>query len=166
MIIDSKSVNNTPKKPDWQGNGSELLDTIRRVKDKAVRRGFLEIDLPYEFSDTFRYPVVIEVESSGSVIESIAIAFRIDKDMGAAKSTIEESIIVPEVLSAFTRDNLINYFADIVEKQSKLSFYLNKNPVKFKKLKFYKLTNEQKIVFNEFLIMAVERALEKRKQTI
>ena len=134
MIIDSKSVNNTPKEPDWQGNGSELLNTIRRVKDKVVRRGFLEIELPYEFSDAFRYPVVIEVESSGPVIESIAIAFIIDKDMDATKSTIEESIIVPEVLSAFTRDNLINYFADVDEKQSQLYFYLNKKPAGFEKL--------------------------------
>jgi len=122
MIIDSKSANDTTKKPDWQGTGSELLDTIRRIQDKVVRCGFLEIELPCEFSDTFRYPVVIEVKSSGSVIESIAIAFRIDKDLDATKSTIEESIIVPEVLSAFTRDNLINHFADIVEKQSKLVF--------------------------------------------
>jgi hypothetical protein len=164
MIIDGASVNNTTKEPDWQGSGSELLNTIRRVKDKMVRRGFLEIDLPYEFSDTFRYSVVIEVESSGSVIESVAIAFRIDKDMDATKSAIEESVIVPEVLSTFTRDNLMNYFADIVEKQSRLAFYLNRKPRKFENLKFYELTNEQKVVFNEFLVMAIEKVLIERKK--
>lgn len=163
MIINNKSVNDTIKEPDWQGNGSELLGTIQTVKDKVVSSGFLEIELRYEFSNTFRYPVVIEVKSSGPIIESVAIAFKIDNGMNATKSAIEESIIVPEVLNAFKRDDFINYFADIVEKQSKLAFYLNKKPAKFKNLKFHKLAEKQKIIFNEFLIMAIEKVLEERK---
>ena len=163
MIIDSKSVNDTTKEPDWQGNGSELLGRIQTVKDKVVSNGFLEIELPYEFSNTFRYPVVIEVQSSGPVIESFAIAFKIDDEMGATKSTIEKNIIVPEVLTTLKRDDFINYLSDIVEKQSKLAFYLNKKPAKFKNLKFHKLAEKQKIIFNEFLIMAIEKVLEKRK---
>jgi hypothetical protein len=163
MIIENKNIDNGYKEPDWQGNGSELLGTIQTVKDKVVSNGFLEIELPYEFSNTFRYPVVIEVKSSGPIIESVAIAFKIDDEMGAAKSTIEKNIIVPEVLNVFKRDDFINYLADIVEKQSKLAFYLNKKPAKFKKLKFYKLIDKQKIVFNEFLIIAIEKVLEERK---
>jgi len=163
MIIDSKSVNNTTEEPNWQGKGSELLSTIQTVKDKVVHSGFLEIEIPYEFSNTFRYPVVIEVKSSGPVIESVAIAFKIGNGMSVTKSTIEKNIIVPEVLNAFKRDDFINYLADIVEKQSKLAFYLNKKPAKFKNLKFHKLVEKQKIVFNEFLIMAIEKVLEKRK---
>ena len=163
MIIENKNIDNGYKEPDWQGNGSELLGTIQTVKDKVVSNGFLEIELPYEFSNTFRYPVVIEVKSSGPIIESVAIAFKIDNGMNATKSAIEESIIVPEVLNAFKRDDFINYFADIVEKQSKLFFYLNKKPAKFKNLKFHKLAEKQKIIFNEFLIMAIEKVLEERK---
>lgn len=60
-------MNNVNKKPDWQGNGSELLGTIQTVKNKVVDSGFLEIELLYEFSNTFRYPVVTEVKSSGIV---------------------------------------------------------------------------------------------------
>ena len=163
MIIENKNIDNGYKEPDWQGNGSELLGTIQTVKDKVVSNGFLEIELPYEFNNTFRYPVVIEVKSSGPIIESVAIAFKIDDEMGATKSTIEKNIIVPEVLNVFKRDDFINYLADIVEKQSKLAFYLNKKPAKFKKLKFYKLIDKQKIVFNEFLIIAIEKVLEERK---
>lgn len=60
-------MNNVNKKPDCQGNGSELLGTIQTVKNKVVNSGFLEIELLYEFSNTFRYPVVTEVKSSGIV---------------------------------------------------------------------------------------------------
>ncbi|MCK4250854.1 hypothetical protein KAX97_05375 [candidate division WOR-3 bacterium] len=163
MIVENKNINNGYRNPDWQGRGSELLSTIQTVKDKVVHSGFLEIEIPYEFSNTFRYPVVIEVKSSGPVIESFAIAFKIDDEMGATKSTIEKNIIVPEVLNTFKRDDFINYLSDIVEKQSKLAFYLNKKPAKFKNLKFHKLAEKQKIIFNEFLIMAIEKVLEKRK---
>lgn len=123
-------MNNTIKKPDWQVKGSGLFDTVRRVKDKVVRCGFLQIELPCEFSDAFRYPIVIEVKSSGPVIESVSIAFIIDKDLDATRSTIEENVIVPYVLGTCARDNRIYYFAYIDEKQSKLSFYLNRKAVK------------------------------------
>ncbi|MBE0433751.1 hypothetical protein IBX73_09860 [candidate division WOR-3 bacterium] len=81
MRIDSKNRNNANKEPDWYGSGSELLNTIRRVKDKTVRRGFLEIEIPFEFSDVFRCPLVIEIENSGTVIESAAIAFKIHAEL-------------------------------------------------------------------------------------
>lgn len=49
------------------GLGLKLPGTIQTVKDKVISSGFLEIELLYEFSNTFRYPVVIEVKSSGIV---------------------------------------------------------------------------------------------------
>jgi hypothetical protein len=161
MIIDRKSAE---KEPVWQGDGPGLLDALRNCRGEIVRSGFLEIELPFEFCDTFKYPIIIELKSTGSVMESVAIAFRVPEEIHTAKGTFKENAIVPKVMNFITRDHLVHYFSALVEKQSKVSFYLDDKPEKLEKLKFYVLTDKQKIVFNEFFVMAIESALEKKKK--
>jgi len=164
MLIDSKNRNKVNNEPDWQGSGSELLGAIQIIKDKVISGGFLEIGFSYEFNDVSRYPIVIEIKGSGSVVESVAIAFKIDNKMNATQKTIGKKFNASAAFNAFKRNDFINYFADTVEKQSNFAFYINKTPAKFKNLKFHKLMDKQKIVFNEHLVTAILKVLDERKR--
>lgn len=140
--------------PSWSGSGDNLFDTIQVLKNREIHDGYLEIDIAFRFSDTFKYLLVFEMKSSDSVVESIAIAFNIpEKDK--TKWAIEERIIVPEVCETITREDFIKYFADIVEKDGNFAVYIDKKPTEYEKLKFHTLTDKQKVVFNEHLLMAI-----------
>lgn len=151
--------------PSWSGSGDDLFDTIQVLKNREIHDGYFEIDIVFKFSDTFKYPLVFEIKSSDSVVESIAIAFNVsEKDK--TKWVIEERIIVPEVCEAITREDFIKYFADIVEKDGNFAVYIDKKPTEYEKLKFHNLTDEQKVVFNEHLFMAIIKVLDERKEMI
>jgi hypothetical protein len=151
--------------PSWSGSDGDLFDTIQVLKNREIHDGYFEIDIVFKFSDTFKYPLVFEIKSSDSVVESIAIAFNIsEKDK--TKWAIEERIIVPEVCEIITREDFIKYFADIVEKDGNFAVYIDKKPTEYEKLKFHTLTDEQKVVFNEHLFMAIIKVLDERKEMI
>ena len=78
--------------PSWSGSGDDLFDAIQVLKNREIHDGYLEIDIVFKFSDTFEYPLVFEIKSSDSVVESIAIAFNIPKK-DKTKWAIEERII-------------------------------------------------------------------------
>jgi len=151
--------------PSWSGSGDDLFDTIQVLKNREIHDGYFGIDIVFKFSDTFKYPLVFEIKSSDSVVESIAIAFNIPKK-DKTKWAIEERIIVPEVCEAITREDFIKYFADIVEKDGNFAVYIDKKPTEYEKLKFHTLTDEQKVVFNEHLLMAIIKVLDERKEMI
>lgn len=151
--------------PSWSGSGDDLFDTIQVLKNREIHDGYLEIDIIFKFSDTFKYPLVIEIKSSDSVVESITIAFNIPK-RDKTKWAIEERIIVPEVCEAITREDFIKYFADIVEKDGNFAVYIDKKATEYEKLKFHTLTDEQKVVFNEHLVMAIMKVLDERREMI
>ena len=151
--------------PSWSGSGDDLFDTIQVLKNREIHDGYFEIDIVFKFSDTFKYPLVFEIKSSDSVVESIAIAFYIPKK-DKTKWIIEERIIVPEVCEAITREDFIKYFADIVEKDGNFAVYIDKKPTEYEKLRFHTLTDEQKVVFNEHLFMAIIKVLDERKKMI
>ena len=151
--------------PSWSGSGDDLFDTIQVLTNREIHDGYFEIDIVFKFSDTFKYPLVFEIKSSDSVVESIAIAFNIPKK-DKTKWTIEERIIVPEVCKTITREDFIKYFADIVEKDGNFAVYIDRKPPEYKKLKFHNLTDEQKVVFNEHLFMAIIKVLDERKEMI
>ena len=78
--------------PSWSGSGDDLFDAIQVLKNREIHDGYLEINIVFKFSDTFEYPLVFEIKSSDSVVESIAIAFNIPKK-DKTKWAIEERII-------------------------------------------------------------------------
>jgi hypothetical protein len=79
-----------------------------------------------------------------------------------------ERIIVPEVCEAITREDFIKYFADIdiVERDGNFVVYIDKKPTGYEKLTFHILTDGQKVVFNEHLLMALIKVLDERKEMI
>ena len=149
--------------PDWLGSGQDLFGTIQIMKGKKITRGFLEIDSDFKFSETFNYPVVFEIESANFGIEAYGIAFRIDRKIGSAQRAIEENIIAPKVCSSLRHDDFIEFFADVIERDVDFALYLNKTPKKFKNIKIFKLTEQQRIVFDERLAFAIVEVLDKRK---
>lgn len=148
--------------PDWLGSGQDLFGTIQIMRGKQIKRGFLELDFDFKFSETFNYPIVFEIKSLESDIEAYGIAFRIDREADPAQRAIEENIIAPKVCSSLRRDDFIKFFADVVSKNVDFALYLNKTPRRFKNIKFFKLNEEQKIVLNERLMLAISEELDKR----
>jgi hypothetical protein len=153
--------------PNWSGTGDDLFDTIQVLTNREIHDGYFETDIVFKFSDTFKYPLVFEIKSSDSVVESITIAFNIPK-RDKTKWAIEERIIVPEVCEAITREDFIKYFADIdiVERDGNFVVYIDKKPTEYEKLTFHILTDGQKVVFNEHLLMALIKVLDERKEMI
>ncbi len=149
--------------PDWLGSGQDLFGTIQIMKGKQIARGFLEIDFDFRFSESFNYPIVFEIRSVHSNLEAFGIAFRIDREADPAQRAIEENIIAPKVCSSLRLDDFIKFFADVVEKNVDFAIYLNKAPRRFKNIKFFKLSEEQKIVLNERLMIAITEAVDRRK---
>jgi hypothetical protein len=146
----------------WSGSGDDLLDTIQIIKDKKIHDGYFETDFLFKFNDKFKYPLVFELRSSDSAVELTAIAFD-TSNISKREQMIEQNIIVPKVCKLLLRDNFIDYFAGIIEENSNFSIYIDKKPAKFEKLRFHNLTDAQKIVFNEHLVMAIVQLLDKRK---
>ncbi len=149
--------------PDWLSSGQDLFGTIQIIKGKKIELGYLEIDSEFTFSGTFNYPIIFIIRSSNSDIEADAIAFKIDKDKDTTQRAIEEHIIAPRVCNILRRDDFLQFFADVVEKDIDFALYLNKTPEKFKDLRIYKLNENQKIVFNERLILAITEVLDQRR---
>lgn len=146
----------------WSGSGDDLFITIQIIKDKEFHDGYFETDLLFKFNDKFKYPIVFELKSSDSAVELTAIAFDIS-NIGKREQMIEQNIIVPKVCKTIVKDNFIDYFASIIEENSNFSIYIDNKLAKFDKLRFHSLTDEQKIVFNEHLAMAIAQLLDKRK---
>jgi hypothetical protein len=150
--------------PDWLSSGQDLFGTIQIIRGKSIQKGFLEIDFDFKFSETFNYPIIFEIKSSNADIVADAIAFRIDGEIDPARKAIEESIIAPKICSTLRKNDFINFFADVVEKDVNFALYINKMPEKFKDIKIYNLSETQKIVFNDRFIFAITEALDKRKK--
>ncbi len=150
--------------PDWLSSGQDLFGTIQIIKGKKIDVGYLEIDSEFKFSKTFNYPIIFIIKSSNSDIEADAIAFKIDEDKGKTERAIEESIIAPHVCNILRREDFLKFFAEVVEKDIDFALYINKTPEKFKDLKIYQLNENQKIVFNERLILAISEILDRQKK--
>ena len=149
--------------PDWLGSGQDLFGTIQIMQGKQVANGFLEIDFDFKFSETFNYPIVFEIKSVKANIEAFAIAFRIDRDADPAQRVIEENIIAPKVCDSLRQDDFIGFFAEVVEKNVDFALYLNKTPRRFASIKFFKLSDAQKIIFDEKLMFAIADVVDKRR---
>jgi hypothetical protein len=149
--------------PDWLGSGHDLFGTIQIMKGKNITRGFLEIDFDFKFSETFNYPIVFAIKSTNSDVEAYGVAFIIDREIDPAQRAIEENIIVPKVCSSLRHNDFIEFFADVIEKDVDFALYLNKTPKKFRSIKIFKLTEQQKIVLDERLAFAIAEILDKRK---
>ena len=152
--------------PDWLGSGQDLFGTLQIIKGKSIARGFLEIDYDFNFNDAFNYPVVFEIKSEEGEVVSDAIAFRIDGDIEPSSLIIEEKIIAPKVCSALKLEDFIQFLATVVEKNLDFALYLNKAPQKILNLKFHRLNPDQKVVFNDRLIMHIAGVLDQRTQNI
>jgi hypothetical protein len=149
--------------PDWLGSGQDLFGTIQIMKGKQIARGFLEIDFDFKFSQSFNYPIVLEIKSAQSDLEAFGIAFRIDREADPAQRAIEEKIIAPKVCGSLRRDDFIKFLADVVEKNVDFAIYLNKTPRRFKNIKFFRLTEEQKIVLDDRLMFAIAEVVDRRR---
>ena len=147
--------------PDWLGSGHDLFGTIQIIKGKKIQRGFLEIDFEFKFSEKFNYPIVFEIKSVNSDIEAYAVAFQIDGDIEPATRAIEENIIAPRVCRTLRRSDFVKFFAEVVANDVDFALYINKVPKKFKDIKLYNLTEEQKIILNERLIMEITEVLDR-----
>jgi hypothetical protein len=149
--------------PDWLGSGHDLFGTIQIIKGKTIAKGYLEIDFDFKFSEAFNYPIIFELKNINADIEAYAIAFRINDEKGPAQKAIEESVIAPKVCSILRRNDFVKFFADVVEKNIDFALYINKTPGKFKDIKIYSLTEDQKIIFNEKLVLAITEVLDRRR---
>lgn len=149
--------------PDWLGSGQDLFGTIQIMKGKKITRGFLEIDFDFKFSETFNYPIIFAIKSANSNVETYGLAFIIDREIDPAQRAIEENIIAPRVCSSLRHNDFIEFFADVIEKDVDFALYLNKTPRKFRSIKIFKLTEQQKIVLDERLAFAIADELDKRK---
>lgn len=57
----------------------------------------------------------------------------------SGKIFIAKKLIVPKVCAAITREDFINYLANVVEKDINFTFYVDRKPSKFEKLIFHGL---------------------------
>lgn len=162
MDVSEKNKTGKVVLPDWLGSGQDLFGTIQIIKGKTIEKGFLEFDFDFKFSETFNYPIFFEIRNIDAEIEAHAIGFRFDEGIDRDTRAIEESIIAPKVCSSLRRADFIIFLADIVEKEIDFALYLNKIPKKFKNIMTYALSDEQRIVLNERLIMEVMEVLDKR----
>jgi len=149
--------------PDISGKGKDFLDTIQVLQNKEIHEGYLEAELHFRFGSAFCYPLIFKIQGMSAVPETIALAFDISQT-DKTKQLVEEKLIVPRVCRNMTRDQVVEYLADIVETNSFFAFYLHKQPRTYEKLKFYPMIENQKIVFNEHLVMAIIKILDRRKR--
>ena len=159
--MDIKNNATEKSEPDMSGRGNDILNTIQLLQNKEIHVGYLKADLHFRYSTTFSYPVIFRLQGTGTVPETVALAFDISQ-ADKTKQLVEEKFIVPKVCAKVSRNSIVNYFVDIVEKNSKFALYLNEKPPAYDKLAFYPLTDSQKIVFNQHLVMAVIKILDER----
>lgn len=151
--------------PDISGNGSDLLNIVQVLQSKIIHEGYFQTDFLLKFSATFEYPAVFKLRSSGSILGTSAIAFDV-KQKDKTKQLVEEKLIVPKVCKNITRDSLLCYLADVVEKNMNFVFYLSNKPSEYDTLTFYLIEENQNIVFTGHMIMAVIRILDERKNLL
>lgn len=148
--------------PDWLGSGQDLFGTIQIIKGKQLESGYLEMDSDFRFSDAFNYPIVFRIRSGDGDIEIYAISFRINSDISPAARAIEEKIIVPKVCKTITRQDLITFFADVVQRNVDFALYINEPPKKFQSLVVCELDSDQRLILNDRLIMKITMVLDER----
>jgi hypothetical protein len=148
--------------PDWLGSGQDLFGTIQIIKGKMIESGYLEVDSDFRFSDAFNYPIVFRIRSLNGEIEIYAISFRVNGDISAAARVIEERIIVPNVCKTITKQDLITFLADVVQRNVDFALYINKTPKKFKNITVCELGSDQRIILNDRLIMQITVVLDER----
>jgi hypothetical protein len=161
--MDKKNTEQESFESDMSGRGNDLLDTIQMIQNKQIHEGYFEAEIVLKHSATFGYPVVFKIQGSGSNLETIAIAFDISQP-DKTKQLVEEKFIVPQVCKNIKRDSIVDYFADIVEKDGNFALYINKRPLECGNLTFYRMTDNQKIIFNEHLVMLIIKILDERKK--
>lgn len=149
--------------PDWLGSGQDLFGTIQIMQGKQITDGFLEIDFDFKFSETFNYPIIFKIKSADAHIEAFGIAFRIDREADPAQRVIEENIIAPKVCDSLRHDDFIRFFAEVVEKNVDFALYLNKTPRRFEGIRFFKLSDAQRIIFDEKLMLAIADVVDKHR---
>ena len=163
MDMDKKNTEKESPEPDMSGRGSDLLDTIQMIQDKEIHEGYFEAEIVFKHSATFGYPAVFKIQGSGSSLETIAIAFDTSQP-DKTKQLVEDKFIVPQICKNITRDSIVDYFADIIEKDGNFALYINKRPSECENLTFYRMTDNQKVIFNEHLVMLIIKILDERKR--
>lgn len=148
--------------PDWLGSGQDLFGTIQIIKGKQIKNGYLEVDTNFRFSDAFNYPIVFRIRSNESDIEIYGISFRINGVISGAARTIEELIIAPKVCETITKQNFVEFFADIILQDIDFALYISKTPKKFKGIRVFELKDDQRIILNERFIMQITMVLDQR----
>jgi len=148
--------------PDWLGSGQDLFGTIQIIKGKLIKNGYLEMDTDFRFSDAFNYPIVFRIRSIDGDIEIYAISFRINSGISGAARAIEEKIIAPKVCETITKQDLIQFFADIVQYDIDFALYINEVPRKFRDIMEFQLNDNQRMILNERLIMRITVVLDER----
>jgi len=150
--------------PDLQGSGAELLDTFQIIRDKNFEAVYFEADLKFTFSKNFVYPIIFIFVKSDSTIISLAVAIDVSQTR-SQKGLIEEMFIAPTVCEALTRDEIVGYFASIVERNASFAYYFNQKPPRCDARQFHHLSPNQQVVLNEHLALAIMRVLDERKKT-
>lgn len=148
--------------PDWLGSGEDLFATIQIIQGKNISIGFLEIDHNFKFSAEFNYPVILTLKSISADIACDTVAFRIE-GVTPDKRLIEESFVAPSVVRTLTHQDLVSFFAEIVVKDVTFALFLNKRPRRFRDLRFWPLTETQKIVLNEHFVFEIMEVLDQQR---
>ena len=146
--------------PDWLGSGQDLFGTIQIIKGKRIANGYLEMDSDFRFSTAFNYPIVFVLRSRDADIEIYAISFRINGDITSAARAIEERIILPKVCKTVAKDDMIKFFADIIQRDIDFALYINKTPKKFKNLTICELNDDQRIILDDRFLMQITMVLD------
>lgn len=146
--------------PDWLGSGEDLFATIQIIQGKKINVGFLEIDHNFKFSTEFNYPAVLTIKTINQDITCDTIAFRIDAAT-PERRMIEENFVAPSVIHSLTHQDLVSFFADIVLKDITFALFLNQHPHRFLDLKFFPLTEDQKIILNDRFVFEIMAVLDK-----
>lgn len=165
MDSDNTDNNTTARiKPDMSGRGKEFLDMIQMLQHKEVTEGYLGINRCFRFSAAFSYPVIFRLQSTGTWTQITAMGFDVTQH-DKTKQLVEEKFIVPKVCRKITRDSIVYYFADVIEHDSCFALYLHEKPSVYRKILFHGLIDDQELVFDEHLVMAVMEILDNRKST-
>jgi hypothetical protein len=113
------------------------------------------------FSKNFEYPVIFIFVRSESAVVSLAAAIDVPRTMDQ-KELIEETFIAPMVCEALTRDEIVGYFASIVERNASFAYYFNHKPPRYDACQFHHLKPNQQVFLNEHLALAIMKALDDR----
>jgi len=113
------------------------------------------------FSKNFEYPIIFIFTRSESMVVSLAVAIDIPQATDQ-KGLIEETFIAPMVCEALTRDEIVGYFASIVERNSSFAYYFNQKPPRYDTFQFYHLKPNQQLVLNEHLALTIMKVLDDR----